>query len=183
MLKCAPHVWLSNNAPFPGGMRPLRQTTMAGLTLIELVVALAILSILAAAALPSVEVMVMRTKEIELHRVLREVRTAIDSFHEDWVSGKISKTNSYASEDGYPRNLRALVDGIEASNAKGGKRRYLRRIPRDPFADAGKLPEESWVVRGYQDDMDTTIWGGKDVYDIHSASAGIALDGTRYRDW
>jgi general secretion pathway protein G len=156
---------------------------MAGLTLVELLVTLVVLSILAAAALPSVETIVIRTKEIELHRTLREIRTAIDNFHEDWVNGKISKTNSSASEDGYPRTLQALVDGIETSNAKGGKRRYLRRIPRDPFAASDQSPAENWVVRGYQDEVEATIWGGKDIYDVRSASDRVALDGTQYRDW
>ena len=149
----------------------------------ELLVTLTILSILAAAALPFVETIVIRSKELELHGVLREVRIAIDSFHEDWVDGKISKINSSASEDGYPRTLQTLVDGIERIDAKGGKRRYLRRIPRDPFAASDKPPEESWTIRGYQDDVDATIWSGKDVYDIRSVSEKVALDATHYRDW
>lgn len=177
MFECEPRVLLSNNT------QPWRPGAMAGLTLVELLVTLTVLSILAAAALPSVETIVIRTKEIELHRSLREIRSAIDNFHEDWMSGKIPKTNSSASEDGYPRTLQMLVDGIESSNVKGGKHRYLRRIPRDPFSASDQAPEENWVARGYQDEVGTTIWGGKDVYDVRSASDRVALDGTRYRDW
>lgn len=154
-----------------------------GLTLIELLITLVILSILAAAAVPYAEVTVTRTKEIELRRTLREVRTAIDRFHDDWASGKISKTNQDASDDGYPRTLQILVDGTEGSDAKGGKRRYLRRIPTDPFGEEGRAPAEQWVLRGYQDEPDSIMWNGKDVYDIRSQSERTALDGTRYRDW
>lgn len=156
---------------------------MKGFTLIELLVALAILSILAAVALPYVEITVVRTKELELHSALREVRTAIDNFHEDWGSGKISKMNANVSEDGYPRSLNILVEGVESNDVKGGKRRYLRRVPRDPFSENENPLEESWAIRSYQDELDGKVWSGLDVYDIRSKSDRTALDGTRYRDW
>ncbi|MBI3560338.1 MAG: type II secretion system protein [Gammaproteobacteria bacterium] len=158
-------------------------TASRGLTLIELLVTLTILSILAAAAMPYVEMTVTRSKELELRRALREVRTAIDRYHEDWLSGKISKTSSSASDDGYPRSLLMLVDGVESAEAKGGKRRYLRRIPRDPFASADKPVEEQWLIRGYQDEIDAVVSSGNDVYDIHTYSERTALDGTLYREW
>lgn len=161
----------------------LRMFATKGFTLIELLVTLAILSILAAVTLPFVEITVVRTKELELHGALREVRTAIDAFHEDWGSSKISKTNANVSEDGYPRSLNLLVEGVESSDVKGGKRRYLRRIPRDPFSEKDKAPEESWMIRSYQDELDATVWSGTDAYDIRSKSDRTALDGTHYRDW
>ena len=154
-----------------------------GFSLIEMLVTLMILSILATAALPFVETTVVRSKELELHRSLREVRTAIDNFHDDWVAGKISKTNTNVSENGYPRTLQILVDGIEGSDAKGKKRRFLRRIPRDPFAEQDKSPLEDWKIRDYQDDVESTVWGRLDVYDIQSLSDRTALDGTLYKDW
>jgi general secretion pathway protein G len=153
-----------------------------GLTLVELLVTLAILSILATAALPYAEVTIRREKEWELRRALRDVRQAIDLFHDDWKTGRIPKTAEGASEDGYPKTLGTLVAGVDSGDAKGAKRRYLRRIPRDPLADA-RPPEEQWVLRGYQDDPDALTWNGRDVYDLRTASSGSALDGTLYKDW
>lgn len=156
----------------------------SGLTLIELLVTLAILSILAAAALPYVELTVRRDKELELRRSLREMRSAIDAFHNDWTAGRITHGDNIASADGYPRKLQVLVEGADTGHAAGGKRRYMRRIPRDPFADAATLaPAGQWMIRGYQDDPDALTWNGKDVYDIHSSSLAQAIDGTVYRDW
>lgn len=188
MPRYVPHVWSSSSRR----VRAVRSTEAAlsaslrgasGTTLLELLVTLAILGILAAAAVPYAEMTVTRTKELELRRTLREARTAIDRFHDDWLSGKISKTNPEASDDGYPRSLQVLVDGVDSSDAKGGKRRYLRRIPPDPFAASDKPPMEQWAVRGYQDEADAMILSGKDVYDVRTQSERVALDGTRYRDW
>lgn len=155
---------------------------MRGMTLLELLVTMAILAILATVALPYAEMTIVRSKELELGRSLREIRTAIDRFHEDWSTGKISKLSDAASDDGYPKTLKGLVDGVELAQAKGGKAKYLRRIPEDPFA-AGSDPAGQWVLRGYQDDKDALRWGGKDVYDVRSGSGKTAIDGSRYRDW
>ena len=163
--------------------RRASSSSSRGLTLIELLVTLVILSILAAAALPYAEVTVRREKELELRRALRDVRTAIDGFNEDWKGGKISRTSTGASEDGYPRTLQVLVDGADTGDAKGNRRKYLRRVPRDPFADQSKPPADQWILRGYQDAPDSIVWGGADVYDIRSSSAGTALDGTSYKGW
>lgn len=154
----------------------------AGLTLIELVVTMAILSILAAAALPYAEITVRREREAELRTGLREIRTAIDRFHED--ARKAPKTGDAASDDSYPRNLEVLVNGVASPGTAAGKRvTYLRRVPRDPFADPGHPPAEQWALRGYQDAPDSLFWNGKDVYDVRSRSDKQALDGTYYRDW
>lgn len=155
----------------------------AGFTLIELLVTLVILSILASVALPYAELSVRREKEFELRRVLREVRTAIDGFHDDWLAGRISKTDGSASADGYPKKLEVLVNGVDRGQAHGGKHRYMRAIPKNPFSQATIAMDEQWRFRGYQDDPDAVSWGGKDVYDIHSSFDGMAIDGTQYRNW
>ncbi len=161
-----------------------KHKSASGLTLIELLVTLAILSILAMAALPYAELTVRRNKELELHRSLREVRSAIDAFHDDWIAGRITHGDGTASADGYPRKLQVLVAGADSGKAGGGKHRYLRRIPRDPFTEtASKNTADQWVIRGYQDEADALSWNGRDVYDIHSASPALAIDGTNYKDW
>ena len=155
----------------------------AGLTLIELLVSLVILSLLAGAALPFAEKTVQRERELELHRALREVRTAIDRFHKDWKLGKLSRVDSVASEDGYPSSLAVLVDGVPRAGSVDRREKYLRRIPRDPFADGSLAAGEQWHLIGYQDPPDAVQSNGRDVYDIRSKSERKALDGSRYRDW
>lgn len=155
-----------------------------GVTLLELLVTLVILSILASVALPYAELAIRRNKEIELRHALREIRTAIDEFHNDWKDGKISRNNNYASEDGYPVSINVLVDGVDNGKADGKKRYYLRKIPSDPFADETFVSDKvAWSLRGYQDGPDRLNWNGKDVYDIHSTSSATAIDGSYYREW
>lgn len=155
----------------------------AGVTLIELLVVLTILSILAVVAIPYAEITVRREKEFELRGALREIRSAIDVFHEDWEAGRIPHFDDAASQDGYPVSLEALVDGVEVSEAAGGKHYYLRRVPRDPFGDSDQAPSRQWVLRSYADDPRSAIWGGQDVYDVRSGSELTAIDGTKYGNW
>ncbi len=160
-----------------------RKYKILGVTFVELLVTLVILSILAAVALPYAEITVRRNKEIELRQALRDMRNAIDRFHLDWETAKISKSDNDVSEHGYPKKLQVLVEGVMSAQAKGAKIKYLRRIPADPFSDADKLSLEHWVLRGYQDASDTTSWGGMDVYDVRSLSRRKAIDGSFYKDW
>lgn len=147
-----------------------------GFTLLELIVALAILAILSALAAPSIGVAVRTDKERELRQDLREIRGAIDAFHDDWQSGRTAKEGA-ASQDGYPISLDVLVAGVQLNTAAGGIRRYLRRIPVDPFTDG------PWELRSYQDAPDADRWGGQDVYDVRSTSHEEAADGSQYSAW
>jgi general secretion pathway protein G len=155
----------------------------AGFTLIEMLVVLAILSILAGVSLPYAEMTVRRDKELELKRDMREVRTAIDHFHYDWQNGIIAKTSNAASEDGYPKTLEVLTQGVDLSGPRPVKQKYLRRIPENPFGDTSLSPDRQWGLRAYGDPADSTQWGGEDVYDLYCPGNEKALDGSYCHDW
>lgn len=154
-----------------------------GFTLIEMLVVLAILAILAGVTVPFAEITVKRNKELELKRDLREVRSAIDLFHDDWQNGVISKYGSSASEDGYPKTLSSLVDGVDTAGSRLVKKKYLRRIPENPLGDTSLPPDQQWTLRSYDDEKGATQWGGEDVYDIYVGGDDKALDGSFYHDW
>ncbi len=161
-------------------LRPRRSGSHKGLTLVELLITMTILAVLAAAVLPMAEVTVKRTKELELRRSLRLLRTAIDAYKEDFDRAvREKKIIPELNETGYPKELEDLVEGSDWGGLYPYKRRYLRHIPRDPFDeyDAG------WGLRSYADDPDSPSWGGSDVYDVYSQSEATALDGTSYRSW
>lgn len=155
----------------------------AGLSLIELMVSVMILSVLAAVALPYAEREYTRKKELELRESLRTMRNAIDAFHQDWLRGRIPPGSGAASQDGYPESLAVLVEGVDIGTMEGGRRYYLRRIPRNPFADQTKVKAKHWHLRSYRDKPNTLAWGGKDVYDVRPATQGTALDGSCRCDW
>ncbi len=147
----------------------------AGLTLIELMTTLAIISILATGVLPLSQVVYKRTREIELRNNLRIIRTAIDEYKK-LADEKIIPVPADAT--GYPDTLEMLVKGVELKGVNRTKRKFLRRIPNDPMTEDGQ-----WGLRSYADDSESTIWGGRDVYDIYSLSDRQAIDGSNYREW
>ncbi len=152
----------------------------SGLTLIEMVISLAILAVLAAAVIPMTEVTVQRTKELELRRALRTIRTALDEYKADYDKAVAAKKITISiDESGYPEDLQALVEGSDWGGLYEVKRKYLRRIPRDPFDEN----DEGWGLRSYADEADSTVWGGRDVYDVYSQSDKTGLDGTPYNSW
>jgi general secretion pathway protein G len=150
-----------------------------GYTFIELLVVCTILLLLASTVMPLVQVTSQRQKEVELRRVLREMRTAIDKFKDAADQGMIPPTELEAGSEGYPEDLETLVDGVSVANdASGRKLKFLRRVPIDPMTSSME-----WGMRSYQDRPDATSWGGQNVFDVFTTSGGTALDGTKYRDW
>jgi general secretion pathway protein G len=150
-----------------------------GFTFVEILIVTTIIMILAAGVVPLAKVSARRSREMELHRALREIRTAIDKFKDAADTGQIGSLDLKVGSENYPPDLQTLVDGVNAANdATGRKLKYLRRIPVDPMTRTSE-----WGMRSYQDKPDATRWGGQNVFDVYTTFDGKALDGTKYRDW
>lgn len=143
-----------------------------GVTLTELIIVIAILSILGSAAVPAVEFEVKRRKEQELRADLWEMRRAIDMYKDVADMGGIQ---TKADSNNYPPDLQTLVNGV---TVKDHQMRFLRAIPVDPMTG-----NTNWGLRSNQDAPDSDTFGGQDVYDVYSKSKGTALDGTKYNTW
>ena len=153
-------------------IRPRPTSPESGLTLVELIIVVAIISILATAAIPIARFQVKRVKERELRRDLWEMRDAIDHYKDAADKGafmtKIDSMN-------YPPDLQTLVDGVDVQDKKV---KFLRRIPVDPMTG-----NTDWGLRSNQDDADSDSFGGQNVFDVYSKSQDTALDGTKYSTW
>ena len=147
----------------------------AGMTLLELIIACAILMILSSAALPIAKYSIIRQKEAELRRDLREMRDAIDRYKD---AADRNQIRVEIGSEGYPPDLETLVKGIQLGASSDRRIRFLRKIPVDPMTGRAE-----WGLRAVQDDPDSTSWGGKNVFDVYSKSTSTALDGTKYSDW
>jgi general secretion pathway protein G len=144
----------------------------SGFTLLELIIATAILLILSTMAVPMARLSIKREKERRLRADLWEMRDAIDRYKID------ADRNAYQTKvdsQGYPPDLETLVKGVDV---QGKKVRYLRKIPVDPMTGTTE-----WGLRSMQDDPDSDSFGGQSVFDVYTKSQDEALDGTKYKDW
>ncbi len=151
-----------------------------GFTLIELLITVAILAMLAGGAMTFADIAVKRSREHELRAALREIRLAIDAYKAATDAGRVKKASD---ESGYPPTLLVLTEGVpEATKPNGAKLYFLRRLPRDPMADASLPAGATWGLRSYDSEPDNPR-PGRDVFDVYSLSPKTSLGGRPYREW
>jgi general secretion pathway protein G len=154
------------------GGHPQRGRGQQGLTLVELIVTVAILTILASVVLPVARFEVKRQNERILRYDLWMMRDAIDKYKDAADKGAFQ---TKVDSQNYPPDLETLVKGVDV---QGKKVRFLRKIPVDPMTG-----NTEWGLRSMQDDPDSDSWGEQNVFDVYTKSTGTALDGTKYKDW
>jgi len=142
-----------------------------GFTLIELIVATAIMVILVGMAFPVYKNSLIRQREHELREDLWMIRDGIDRYKDAADRGAFQ---TKVGSENYPPDLDTLVKGVDVA---GKKMKFIRRIPVDP------ITKQEWGMRSMQDDKDSDSWGGQNVFDVYCKTAQLALDGTKYKDW
>jgi general secretion pathway protein G len=156
----------------------MRDRRQDGFSIAELVTVVAIVSVLAAMVLPVAKMGIRRQKEIELRATLRRITEAIDRYHDLRVTGRIQDPPALGQGD-YPRDLQELVDGVKLTPT-GARIRLLRG--RDLIDPMTGRPE--WTTLSDTDDADTSMSDGNNIFEVHSTSTQLALDGkTRYSEW
>ncbi len=126
----------------------MKTRNQKGFTLIEMMIVLAIMSILATIATPNMQRYIVRAREASLRETLFVFRDVIDQHYSD--QGK------------YPGSLQELV-----------KMKYIRSIPIDPITGSSS----TWIITPPEGEEK----GG--VYDVHSGSDRVSLDGEPYNEW
>jgi general secretion pathway protein G len=131
----------------------IRRSSRGGFTLIELMVVIALISVLAGMGVALYRNSIVHGREAVLKTDLFRMRDAIDQY--------------YADKAKYPDSLETLV-------SEG----YLREVPKDPFTESA----ETWqTIPAEPDASDPTA--GTGIYNVKSGAEGTALDGTPYADW
>jgi general secretion pathway protein G len=153
-------------------VRISKSQSASGFTLIELIVATAILLVLTSLAVPLARVTIKRAKEHELREDLWMLRDGIDRYKDAADRGAFQ---TKIGSEGYPPDLDTLINGVDVGVKK---LKFLRRIPADPMTGS-----KEWGMRSMQDDPDSDSWDGQNVFDVYTKSQDTALDGTKYKDW
>jgi len=135
------------------GERARRKAALFGFTLIELLIVMSIIVILVSIAVPLYQKSILRTRETVLHSNLSTLRNVIDEYTYDKQKA--------------PQSLQDLV-----------QEGYLREVPKDPMTDSNS----TWrlVMEDAAQSVDQTQPG---IFDVHSGSDKISLDGTPYSEF
>ena len=137
-----------------------------------MIIATTILVILSTMAVPLARLTIQREKE----RMLRNRFVGDARRHRPLQRrGRPRRFQTKVDSQNYPPDLETLVKGVDV---QGKKVRFLRQIPIDPMTGTTE-----WGLRSMQDDPDSDSWGGQSVFDVYTKSQGMALDGTKYKDW
>ena len=124
-----------------------------GFTLIEILIVMAIISIIISIAVPLYQKSIVRSKESVLRNNLFTIRTVIDEYTYDKQKA--------------PQTLQDLV-------SEG----YLRAVPVDPMTGS----EKSWKEI-MEDTLTSTSQSEPGLFDVKSGSEKTSLEGTPYSDW
>ena len=158
-------------------VKPMKRRNQRGLSLVELIVAVAVLGVLSMLTLPLASLKIRTERQRDLRYALTTMRTAIDRYKDICDLGSFGPTK--IGSNCYPESLDILVEGMTlAQDPNGVKLKFLRRIPRDPFTN-----KFEWGMRSTEDDPKSKSWGGQAVFEVFTKSEEKALDGTPYSEW
>jgi len=170
------------SAPSRNDRSPAPRRRKAGFTLLEIVIALAVLSVLLTMAVPVLQLQAQLAREAQLRAALRDIRGAIDAYKRAVDAGRVERR---AHASGYPPSLDVLVSGVP--DLHDPQRRpiyFLRRLPRDPMQAQQDTEGASaaWGLRSYASPPDDPR-AGDDVFDVYSLSDRVGSNGVPYRLW
>ena len=134
-------------------MGPRTRSGSRGFTLIEIMIVMAIVTILVSMAVPLYQRSIMRAKESVLRNNLFTLRTVIDEYTYDKQKA--------------PQSLEDLV-----------REGYLRQVPVDPITGVNT----SWKVI-MEEAMTSVNQTEPGIFDIRSGSTNTSLEGTPYSEW
>ena len=136
------------------GSRPARsRRRQAGWTLIELVIVMAIITVLAALATVGARNAVKQSKEATLKEDLFRMRDAIDQY--------------YADKGKYPSDLQALVTD-----------QYIREVPIDPISQS----RDTWQTIPAEPDPSNPA-ADPGIFNVKSGAPGVSLQGPAYTEF